>query len=166
MRTPSRHAATLVDLVALGLIASGPVMMLRGRAGMAELRAELERQRIDFPPHDRELPAGLSGLAGRRVRSGADARAYSELIKEHLEEATGGRSYAELSAELQAGEPDEKLNALRQTAFMGESLRAGLLGAYQASNIALLVVGVGALFTGVGASLLALAHGGRSSHNG
>jgi hypothetical protein len=156
---PSRHAAALVDVVAAALIASGPVMMLRGRAGMTELRAELERQNIEFPPQASGLPPRLNRFAGRRVRSGTDAHAYSELIKSHLDDATGGRSYAEISAELANDDAkDEKLAALRQTAFMGESLRSGLLGAYQASHVIRLAMGLGALCTGIGASLLVLAH--------
>lgn len=163
MRISRRRGGPLVDIDALTLTASGPIMILRGRAGMTDLRAELDRQRIEFPASD-ELPPRLRDRAGRRVRSGGDARAYSELIKEHLDEATGGRSYAEITAELSGSDKkDEKLVALRQTAFMGESLRSGPLGAYQASNIIGLVVGLGALFTGVGAALRALARGGRST---
>lgn len=160
MHPPYRSAATLVDVVALALIAAGPVMILRGRAGKAELRAELERQNIEFPTEAAKLPPGLSSFTGRRVHSGTDARAYSELIKDHLQNATGGRSYAEITAELaDSDEKDDKLVALRHTAFMGESLRSGLLGAYQAEEITHLVMGLGALFTGIGAGLIALAHG-------
>ena len=165
MRPQYRHAVTLVDVVALALVASGPVMILRGRAGKAELRAELDRQNIEFPAEAAALPPRLSSFTGRRVHSGTDARAYSELIRDHLEDATGGRSYAEITAELgTSDEKDEKLAALRQTAFMGESLRSGLLGAYQAEEITHLVMGLGALFTGIGAGLLALAHGKTARH--
>ena len=160
MPVPHRHAATLVDVVALALMASGPAMIVRGRAGKAEVRAELERQKIEFPADVSKLPPRLSSFTARRVHSGADARVYSELIKDHLENATGGRSYAEITAELaDSDEKDEKLVALRQTAFMGESLRSGLLGAYQAEEITHLVMGLGVLFTGIGAGLLALTHG-------
>jgi hypothetical protein len=169
MRPPSRPAATLVDLVALALLASGPVMILRSRAGMTELRTELERQHIDFPAETAGLPPTLIRFAGRRVRTGTDAHAYSELIKSHLDDATQGRSYAQITTEISAerangGTQDEKLAALRQTAFMGESLRSGLLGAYQASNIIRLAAGLGALCAGIGASLLVLAHNGPDHH--
>lgn len=162
MRTAFRGTTALVGTVGLALLTAGPVMVVRGCKGMGELRTELDRQRIEFPGHAQRLPAGLRHLAGRRVRTGADARAYSELIRTHLEQITGGRSYAEITAELAGdGKEDEKLSGLRQTAFMGESLRAGLLAAYQASNITLLAVGLGTLFTGLGASLLVLARAAR-----
>lgn len=158
MRTAFRGTTGLAGIVGLALLTAGPVMVIRGSKRMVEVRTELERQRIEFPDRAGHLPTGLRHLAGRRVRSGADARACSELIRSHLDEATGGRSYGEITSELMAsGNEDEKLADLRQRAFTGQSLRAGLLAAYQESNIALLVVGLGALFTGLGASLLALA---------
>ncbi|MBS2965950.1 hypothetical protein KGA66_23090 [Actinocrinis puniceicyclus] len=150
---------TLADLVGCALLAAGPVMLARGRAGRAQLRAELESQHIAFPAREQDLPEPLRHLAGRPVRSGDDARAFSELIKSHLAAATSGRTYAQITEECaKDGRGDEKLAALRQTAFMGETLRAGLMSAYQASNITLLVMGLGVLTTGVGASLLALSH--------
>ncbi len=150
---------TLADLVGCTLLAAGPVMVVCGRAGRKRLRAELESQRIHFPASKHDLPEPLRHLAGRRVRSGGDARAFSDLIKSHLNAATGGRTYAEISDEYAASDRgDQKLADLRQTAFMGESLRAGLMSAYQASNITLLVMGLGALTTGIGASLLTLSH--------
>lgn len=151
-----RHT-TFVDVVGCALLAAGPVMLARGRSGRAQLRAELESQRISFPAREEDLPEPLRHLAGRRVRSGGDARAFSDLIKSHLDSATGGRTYAEITSECAAnGHDDEKLAKLRQTAFTGETLRAGLMSAYQASNITTLVMGLGMLMTGIGASLLAL----------
>ena len=157
MRTQHPRGAALVDLVGFSLLAAGPVMIARAADARAQLRAELESQRIDFPDHPRELPEGLRHLAGRRVRTGGDARAFSELIKTHLDAATGGRTYAEITAECAAG-GDEKLTNLRQTAFTGQTLRAGLMSAYQAANITALVAGLGVLTSGIGASLLALSH--------
>lgn len=151
-----RHT-TLVNVVGCALLAAGPVMVARGRSGRAQLRAELERQRIEFPAREEDLPVPLRHLAGRRVRNGDDARDFSDLIKSHLDAATGGRTYAEITSECAAGgRDDEKLASLRQTAFTGETLRAGLMSAYQASNITTLVMGLGVLMTGIGASLLAL----------
>lgn len=160
MHTARPRAAALVDLVGLSLLAAGPVMLARALDARTQLRAELESQRIDFPDHPQQLPEGLRHLAGRRVRSGGDARAYSDLIKTHLEAATGGRTYAEITAEYNAaGCDDEKLANLRQTAFTGQALRSGLMSAYQAANVTALVAGLGVLTTGIGASLLALCHG-------
>ncbi|MFI2645250.1 hypothetical protein [Streptomyces sp. NPDC018610] len=149
----ARRTAALTGAVGAALLAAGPVMVLRGRSGRKEIRTELAAQRIAFPA--RGLPAHLARLAGERVETGPHAHAYAALIKDHVARATGGRTYAEITEELHATGDDEELAELRQTAFMGETLRASLLSAYQAWHLTTLVTGLGALLTGVGATLLA-----------
>ncbi|MGW2522599.1 hypothetical protein ACWC09_37570 [Streptomyces sp. NPDC001617] len=151
-----RRTSTLLGAVGLALAAAGPVMLLRARSGRKEIRGELAAQKITFPDHG--LPAALTAFAGRRVETGPEAHAYAELIKDHLVHATGGRTYAEITEELHAtGGDDEKLVKLRQTAFMGETLRGSLMSAYQAWHLTTLVAGLGVAFTGLGAALLATA---------
>ncbi|TNH28502.1 hypothetical protein FHG89_14945 [Micromonospora orduensis] len=75
-----------------------------------------------------------------------------------MTKATGGRTYAEIADEWMAGgRTDERLARLRETAFMGQSLRGALLGAYQAWQITVLVFALGAVFTAMGTAFLALA---------
>ena len=151
-----RRAALLLRTVGLALGVAGPVMVLRGRGGRREIRAELAAQKITFPEHG--LPADLAAHAGRSVRTGPQAHAYAEFIKGNLARATGGRTYAEITDELHAaGGDDDKLAGLRQTAFMGQSLRAALMSAYQAWHLTTLVTGLGAALTGVGVALVATA---------
>ncbi|WP_432136519.1 MULTISPECIES: hypothetical protein [unclassified Streptomyces] len=156
---PRRNAALFTGVVTgvgAALLAAGPVMVVRGRGGRKEIRGELAAQRITFP--DTGLPAQLARHAGAAVETGPQAHAYAELIKDHLAHATGGRTYAEITDELFAsGGDDEKLTKLRQTAFMGETLRGSLLSAYQAWHLTTLVTGLGTLLTGVGAALLVTA---------
>lgn len=157
MNLAPRRAGALIGLTGIALTTAGPVMLLRGRGGRQEIRAELAAQRITFPHHG--LPGHLARFAGRPVRTGGEAHAYAELIKDHLTRATGGRTYAEITDELHAGGGDaDKLAELRQTAFMGETLRASLLSAYQAWHLTTLVTGLGALLTGAGAALVATAN--------
>ncbi|MFF6783751.1 hypothetical protein [Streptomyces sp. NPDC012510] len=156
MDASHRRAGTLIAAVGMALGVAGPVMVLRGRSGRKEIRTELAAQKITFP--ERGLPAELAIYTGRRVETGPEAHAYAEFIKGNLAHATGGRTYAEISAELHAaGGDDEKLAELRQTAFMGQSLRGSLLSAYQAWHLTTLVMGLGTLLTGAGAALLATA---------
>ncbi|WP_460071613.1 hypothetical protein [Streptomyces sp. YKOK-I1] len=150
-------ARVLLTAVGTALAVAGPVMVLRGRGGRKEIRAELAAQKITFPRHG--LPADLAAHAGRGVESGPDAHAYAEFIQGNLTQATGGRTYAEITAELHAaGGDDEKLSRLRQTAFMGQSLRASLMSAYQAWHLTTLVTGLGAALTGLGVALVATAN--------
>ncbi|WP_282701761.1 hypothetical protein [Streptomyces sp. CC219B] len=158
MNAANSPAGALIGAVGLALGAAGPVMLLRARRGRKEIRTELAAQRITFPDHG--LPARLAHLAGCPVETGGTAHAYAEFIKDHLVQATGGRTYAEITEELHAtGHDDDKLAQLRQTAFMGETLRASLLSAYQAWHLTTLVAGLGALLTGTGAALVATATG-------
>jgi hypothetical protein len=131
-------------------------MLLRGRSGRNEIRTELAAQKITFPDHG--LPDELAAYTGRRVETGPEAHAYAQFIKGNLAKATGGRAYAEITAELHAaGGDDEKLAKMRQTAFMAQSLRASLMSAYQAWHLTTLVSGLGVALTGLGAAMVATA---------
>ncbi|MFD0891164.1 hypothetical protein ACFQ08_42000, partial [Streptosporangium algeriense] len=134
MNDPRRLAATLVGAVGVTTLTGGAVMVARGLRGRDEIRDELSRQRITFP--EKGLPAELTGYAGRPVEDGVQARAFADMIGGNVRQATRGRTYSEVTAELHAaGGQDDALAALRQTAFMGETLRASLMTAYQAWQV-------------------------------
>jgi hypothetical protein len=145
----------LLTLVGVALLSAAAIMVFQGVAGRRSITHELQQQRISFPPSG--LPTALGAYAGRAVRTGVEARAYADLIAGHVTAATGGRTYAELAAECQKSKNDEKLGKLRETAFMGETLRGALLGAYQAWQVTLLVIGLGVLCAAIGVAFLALA---------
>lgn len=146
----------LLTLAGALLLVAGLVMIAQGILGRRSIVQELTSQQIAFPANG--LPAPLARYAETPVRTGIQARAFSELIASHVAQATGGRTYSEVSAECMGeGRGDEKLERLRQTAFMGETLRGGLLGAYQAWQVTLLVMGLGALVILIGVVFLVLA---------
>ena len=92
------------------------------------------------------------------MSTGDQAQAFAELIGRHVTQATGGRTYSQIVDEWQATDrTDERLARLRQTAFMGQTLRGSLLGAYQAWQITTLVMGLGGLLAATGVGFLALA---------
>lgn len=131
-------------------------MVFQGRAGRGQIQHELGEQKIVFPQID-DLPAGLTRFAGQPVRTGRQARAFSDLIASHVAHATAGRTYAQIADEWQASDrSDQRLTRLRETAFMGQTLRGSLLGAYQAWQITTLVAGLGLLLTAIGVVFLAL----------
>jgi hypothetical protein len=161
MRSAHRAAGALLDTVGLAMLVAGPVLVARGLTGRRDIRSELAAQRINFPEDERMLPTEIVDRAGHRVETGQDARDYAQLIKANLSGITGGRTYSEVTAQLHDGaEDDEKLVQLRQTAFMGETLRASLLSAYQAWETTKLVTCLGVLSTGLGAALLARSRAG------
>ncbi len=142
----------LLAIAALALIVAGPVMIYEGFHGQSQVRHELTVQKIVFPAKGSEsLPAKLASYAGQQVTTGPQAKAYADMVETHVMASTGGRTYSEVSsAWIAGGMKDANLAQLRQTAFMGESLRASLMSAYQAWELSWLVVGLGALFLGLG----------------
>jgi hypothetical protein len=149
--------ALLLWLVGAVLLIAGATMIARGMAGRKQIKGELTAQKIVFPGVE-SLPAPLLRHAGTQVRAGEQARAFADLIGAHVAQATGDRTYAEIADEWMAGgRKDEKLARLREVAFMGQTLRGSLLGAYQAAQLTLLVIGLGALFAAIGVVFLVLA---------
>lgn len=153
MNDPRRLATTLVGAVGVTTLAAGAVMVARGLRGRDEIRDELSQQRITFP--EKGLPEELTAYAGCQVEDGVQARAFADMIGGNVRLATRGRTYSEVTAELHAaGGQDDALGALRQTAFMGETLRASLMTAYQAWQVTSLAVGLGTVLMGTGAAFV------------
>ena len=149
----------LAALTGVALLAAGPVMIGVGISGQHQITQQLTAQQITFPANAKAgLPAAESGYAGQQVTTGPEAKAFSDMIETHIKEATGGKTYSQVSAEYIAATADKStpaatlttLSGERQTAFMGESLRGSLLSAYQAWEVTYLVIGLGLAFTGIG----------------
>jgi hypothetical protein len=151
MRKSSGIAGILLALAAAALIVAGPIMVWKGFDGQSQIKAQLSAQKIVFPAKGSEgLPANLQSYGGVTVTTGPQAKAYSDMVETHVLAATGGKTYSQVSGEwIAGGMKDPTLAQQRQTAFMGESLRASLLSAYQAWELTWLVIGLGALFTGL-----------------
>lgn len=138
------------------LLAVGAVMVLRAQQGRRQIRRELSAQRIIFPAEGRLSPE-LVRYAGVQVTTGVHAMAFAQFIGANLAQATDGRTYSQISDEWHAaGRADERLARLRETAFMGETLRGSLLSAYQAWQVTILVLGLGGITVLIGLVFLAL----------
>jgi hypothetical protein len=91
----------------------------------------------DLPKADQ---SALSQYAGQQMTTGPQAKAYANhFIAVHLGEAAGGKTYSEVSGQYlaQCSDPAkattaacQKLAGLRQTMFMGTTLRGLLLYGY------------------------------------
>ena len=153
----------LAAVTGVALLAAGPVMIGVGISGQHQVTQQLTAQQIGFPANAKAgLPAAESSYAGQQVTTGPEAKAFSDMIETHVKEATGGKTYSQVSATYLAAAADKStpaatlatLSGERQTAFMGESLRGSLLSAYQAWEVTYLVIGLGLAFTGIGAVTL------------
>jgi hypothetical protein len=126
------------------------------------VHSQLAAQKIYFPPKGSEALADpkispyLNKYAGEQLLTGAQAKAYADhFIAVHVAEATGGKSYAEISNAARANPDDQKLAGLKTTAFQGETLRGLLLNAYAFGTMGT-IAGLAAIAAFVGAALLAV----------
>lgn len=123
-------------IVAVMLVAAAGLSYWGQNFAESQVRAQLVREKIYFPAAGaanfsaQEYP-GLQQYAGSQVDSGVKAKAYAdEYIWHHMMKASGGKTYAEVSALAMAAPQDAKLSALKTTLFQGDMLRSSLLTAY------------------------------------
>lgn len=86
-------------------------------------------------------------LAGKPVKGPFTAYAQAEVINKHALEATGGKTYSELSQD----------DPLRQTAMSASFLRASLFTSVVAFGVALMAAGLGVTLILVALALLSVA---------
>ena len=166
----------LVSYVGLGLAALLLIFggMLNFGASFANdsVKSQLENQNIAFPI-EAGLPSEtrdqLKKWAGKQVTTGEMARDYSDLfIWEHMKAASTAvmgkpATYSEVSAEYMAltrtadADPTkvQKLSDLRDTLFMGNTLRGMLLEAYAFGTLGV-IAGYAAIACFVGGILFLL----------
>lgn len=147
------------------LIAFGIAAITMGVQGWSEVRTSLARENIVGTPD--------STIPGQKVDTGAEAKAFADVMREHTLEATGGKTYAEMGRFLDAsgnetndeaaaakdsetGEP--VANGARNIWVTETALTTALNMSFMAERLAVfgIVVGVALLLTGVGFVILAL----------
>jgi len=149
-------------IVAAVLLVAGGLMTWASNFVADNVHTQLVAQRIDFPKagsdqlNDPKVKPYLEQYAGQPLTTGAQAKAYADhYIKVHLEEATGGKTYSELSAAARANPGDAKAAALVDLAFKGETLRGLLLNAYAFGTMGTIAMyAAWASFIGAAAMLL------------
>jgi len=133
---------------------------------------QLSMQNITMPEGDAltSLPKAdqqaLEPYAGSPMDTGAEAKAYADhYILVHMNEASDGQTYSEVSGqyvsmtdEQKASEEGQALAGLRQTLFMGSTLRGLLLYGYAFATMGT-IAGIAAIFSFVGAAALLLLFG-------
>ena len=147
------------------LIAFGVGSLIAGVAGRATVRDNLAAEKIVGTPD--------SAIPGQAVDTGAEAKAFADVIRTHTLEATGGQTYAEMPRFLDAagkGTNDEKAaakdaksgapvaNGARNMWITATALTTALNTAYFAEQVALfsIVIGIAMLLVGIGFGVLTL----------
>jgi hypothetical protein len=165
---------TGLALAAVLLLAGGLLTWANAFIG-DQVHDQLSMQGITMPEGEAlsGLPKAdaeaLKSYAGSPLDTGAEAKAFADhYILVHMNEASGDRTYEEVSGEFmqmsadKTANPDEvaALGQLRQTLFMGNTLRGLLLYGYAFATIGT-IAGIAAVvsFVGAGALLVLVALG-------
>ncbi|GAA2150121.1 hypothetical protein GCM10009844_30700 [Nocardioides koreensis] len=155
-----------VGLAAVLLVAGGLLVWANAFIG-DQVHDQLSMQGITMPEGEalQSLPAAdrnaLEEYAGSPLDTGPEAKAFADhYILVHMNGASDGRTYEEVSGEYIAMTDQQKASAegqalggLRQTLFMGNTLRGLLLYGYAFATIGT-IAGIAAIVSLVGAGLL------------
>ena len=155
-RTFDMIVSSVGYLLTVVLLVAGVLAYWGASFANDSVKEQLVAQKVTFP-EESGLPDELKSYAGMQVTTGEEARAYSDYIQGHLNNMSGGRTYSEVSGEwIAGGMQDANLGQLRETLFMGETLRGLLLNAYAFGTIAqIAMIAAFALF-GAAAVMLVL----------
>jgi hypothetical protein len=159
------------------LIVFGVAAIYMGVDGRSTVRDSIEQEQIFFGAADDPAVAKFaSEWADEQVKTGTQARAFAEVIREHALEGSGGLTYSQMGRFVSADDPengagtsDEEAalkdeegnpvpNSARDTWITATGLSTALNMSYMAEQMALfgIVVGVALLLSGIGFIVLAL----------
>jgi len=144
MRRSSSFWALIAGFAgAVILLAAGGLLLWGSAYVHNTVQNQLSEQQIYFPSKAAFANAkagteitpnmipSVSQYAGQQLLTGQQAEAYADhFIAQHVADMTGGKTYAQVSAESMAQPNNAKLAGLVATVFKGETLRSMLLNAY------------------------------------
>ncbi|MHB1614983.1 MAG: hypothetical protein ACYCXA_08160 [Actinomycetes bacterium] len=148
-------------LMAVVLLVAGGLLTWASVYIGDQVHSQLAAQQIFFPPAGSSATAGpefaqMRQYAGQQLTTGAQAKVYADdFIAVHVREASGGKTYAQLSSAAQADRSNTKLAALVNTVFKGETLRGLLLNAYAFGTMGM-IAGIAAIAAYVAGALMLL----------
>jgi hypothetical protein len=153
------------------LIAFGIAAIAMGVNARSEVRDAIAEQNITATPDAGEITNGKLE-PGQAIKTGAQAKAFADVMEFHALESTEGKRYAEMGRFLTASGEETNDEAQAATTADGRpldnpartvwidetALSTALNTSYMASQLALfgIVVGVALLLAGVGFIILAL----------
>jgi hypothetical protein len=173
MRSAFDKLISVTGLVLVGvlLVAGGLLTWAHNFIG-DEVRSQLTMQGITMPAGDAltGLPKAdanaLKQYAGSPMDTGPEAKAFADhYILVHMNEASKGQTYEQVSgqyvglSDADKASPDgQALGQLRQTLFMGDTLRGLLLYGYAFATMGT-IAGIAAIASFAGAALLLILAG-------
>ncbi len=148
MRSTIDKIFSSIGLALAAVLAVGAALLFWASAFIGhEVKTQFTAQDITMPTAEalttQAQKDALLKYAGTPLDSGPKARAYADhFILVHMNEASGGKTYSQVSAEYMAAAKTapnaastQQLGELRQTLFMGNTLRGLLLYGYAFATI-------------------------------
>jgi hypothetical protein len=152
-------------VVAAVLLVAGGLLTWASNFVADNVKDQLTAQHITMPA-GKAIPEGqekyLQQYAGQPMENGQQAKAYADhFILVHMNESSGGKTYSEISGQFlkMSADPSAdkaetaKLGELRQSLFMGSTLRGLLLYGYAFDTMGR-IAGFAAIAAFVGSGLL------------
>ena len=153
----------LAKVFAVVLVLVGIGALWGGNFAHGYVSDQLKQEKITMPSgaqlSEQEMKDNLTKYAGQPMTTGPQAEAFANhYLWLHMMKQSNGRTYEEVSGDYvkmtdaqKASAEGVKAGALRQTMFMGDSLRSMLLTAY-----AFWLVGTIAIWAGIACIVLGL----------
>jgi hypothetical protein len=154
-------------VMAVVLAVAGALLIYASSFVAGNVREQLSQQNITMPAaaalETQAQKDALLQYAGQKMENGDQAKAFADhYILVHMNAAGGGKTYEEVSGEfIQLSDADkaspagQQLGQLRQTLFMGNTLRGLLLNAYAFGKLGA-IAGYAAIASFIGAGLMFL----------
>ena len=139
-------------ILAAVLLVAGGLLTWASSFAQGQVSNQLSEQQITMPSGAAlatpDMKKYLSKYAGQPMTTGAQAEAYADhYIMGHMNEASGGKSYAQVSAAASAAAKSDPtaastvaLQNLKATLFQGNALRSMLLTAYAFGTLGLIAM--------------------------
>jgi hypothetical protein len=155
-------------VLAVVLLVAGGLLTWASTFVADNVKEQLTAQHITMPPaaalETQEQKDALLQYAGQPMETGDQAKAYADhYILVHMNASSGGKTYSEISGEYiklsktEGADPAavKELGDLRQSLFMGSTLRGLLLYGYAFGTMGK-IAGIAAVAAYVGAGVLLL----------
>lgn len=153
-------------IMATVLLAAGGLLTYASNFVSNQVEQQLSQQDITMPAaaalETQEQKDALLQYAGQKMTTGDQAKAFADhYILVHMNAASNNRTYEEVSGEFMQMSKDPnadqakvaELGQLRQTLFMGNTLRGLLLNAYAFGTMGT-VAGIAAIVSFIGSGIL------------
>lgn len=153
-------------LLAVVLLAAGGLLTWASSFVASNVHEQLSAQNITMPPvaalETQAQKDALAQYAGQPLTTGPQAKAYADhFILVHMNASSGGKTYSEVSSEASALAKDPgadqakvaELNGLKQSLFMGNTLRGLLLYGYAFATMGT-IAGIAAVVSYIGGGVL------------